>query len=166
MLLCESPIHKGKREVWTTFHPRKGQKFFCDACRNEFITQKLDAQREFVNSHLEGLGLSGAAEVAGAESPQLGVQLTGIVKKKIADRGFGFIEGAEGMNYFFHLTDLRNALSFTDVQEGMQVDFEMKKQPSLDKAGAAQNVRRHAVRAETQEAAVTPTIEKGEPSHD
>jgi len=161
ILLCESPIHRGNREVWTTFHPRKGQRFFCDACRSEFLTQKQDAQREFVSSQLEAEG-----DAVSTEGRQLDVPLTGVVKKKIADRGFGFIEAGDGQ-YFFHLTDLQNGLSFTEVQEGLQVDFEEKRQPSIDKAGAAQKVRRHVVPAETQEAAeVAPAVQEGEPGHD
>ena len=39
-LACEAPIHKGNRLVWTTFHPRKGQKFFCEECRREFTRQR------------------------------------------------------------------------------------------------------------------------------
>ena len=137
LLQCESPIHKGKREVWTTFHPRKGQRFFCDLCRKEFTKQKLDAQREFVSSQLEA---DNGADPA--EGSKIGVLLTGTVTRRFADRGFGFIEAGDGNSYFFHLTDLQDGLHFDDVQEGLLVDFEVKRQPSFDKAGAAQNVRR------------------------
>ncbi len=171
LLACESPIHKGKREVWTTFHPRKGQRFFCDACRREFTQQKQDAQREFVNSQVEpdgepgsenapsggvpgavapaapgigGVPLLPAANGSGAGPAVLaGMTRTGVVKRRIADRGFGFIEAEDGRDYFFHLTDLQPGLYFDDIVEGQQVDFDVKKQPSEDKAGAAQNVRRH-----------------------
>jgi cold shock CspA family protein len=134
-LACESPIHKGPREVWTTFHPRRGQRFFCDDCRREFSRQREEAQREFVGAaaHAEGESYSGAA---------VGVLLSGMVKRKIADRGFAFIEASDGQDYFFHLTDLEEDLSFDQVYEGLPVDFEVKTPPSLDKAGAAQNVRR------------------------
>jgi len=138
-LQCESPIHKGKREVWTTFHPRKGQRFFCDACRQEFSKQRQEAQREYLNAHhmeIEG-------QAVGDESTRVGVLLTGFVSKRFADRGFGFIETGDGRNYFFHLSDLQGGLSFDEIYEGMPVDFEVKKQPSEDKAGGAQNVRRH-----------------------
>lgn len=138
-LACESPFHKGKREVWTTFHPRKGQKFFCDTCRKEFATQKQDAQREFVSLQIEAEG----GECATPGESSVGGLLSGFVKRRIADRGFGFIEGEDGKDYFFHLTDLQPGLYFDDVQEGLQVAFEVKKQPSDEKAGAAQNVRRH-----------------------
>jgi cold shock protein len=71
------------------------------------------------------------------------VQLTGVVKRRISDRGFGFIETVEGRSFFFHLTDLQEGLAFDEAQEGVQVDFEVKRLPSEDKAGAAQCIRRH-----------------------
>jgi len=135
-LLCESPSHKGDRRVWTTFHPRKGQKFFCPECRAEFARQKQEAEQEFVASQGEP---SNGME----ENTRLGQLLTGTVKKKVADRGFGFIHGEDGKDYFFHFTDLQAGLEFEEIGEGLQVEFEVKKGPSQDKAGVAQNVRRH-----------------------
>lgn len=41
-LECESQLHEGDRKLWTTFHPEKGQRFFCDECRAEFATQKKE----------------------------------------------------------------------------------------------------------------------------
>ena len=42
---------------------------------------------------------------------------TGTVKKVVADRGFGFITGEDGKDYFFHRDSLQAPLSF-DVQSG------------------------------------------------
>lgn len=137
-LQCQSPIHKGPREVWTTFHPRKGQKFFCETCQKEFSKQKQDAQQEYVGSWIES-----DEDAAPGRPSSLGLMLSGVIKRKIADRGFGFIETEEGDSYFFHLTDLGMGLDFEDVQEGLLVDFEVKRQPSDGRAGAAQNVRVH-----------------------
>lgn len=135
-LECQSPTHAGERKVWTTFHPRKGQKFFCDVCRVEFVHQKQDAQREFVSSQIE------AIPPPNLESEtQLGQELAGTVKKKVTERGFGFIRGEDGRDYFFHFTDLRPGVEFDEVQEGASVDFVIKRAPSTDKAGAAQDVR-------------------------
>jgi cold shock CspA family protein len=139
-LECQSPAHKGDRRVWTTYHPRRGRKFFCDECRAEFANQKQEAQQEFVNSQVEALFPSDMGGSAG-----LGQLLSGMVKKKVAERGFGFIHADDGRDYFFHLTDLQAGLEFDEVGEGLPVDFEVKKEPSYDKAGAAQNVRRHEV---------------------
>lgn len=143
-LLCESPIHKGNREVWTTFHPRKGQRFFCDSCRKEFLKQKQDAQSEFVSSQIEGEG-------GPSDSARVGTLLSGVVKRKIAERGFGFVETLDGRSYFFHLTDLQGGLTFDDMQEGERIEFEAKRHPSFDKAGAAQNVHRPAMRIDLLE---------------
>lgn len=136
LLQCESPFHKGKREVWTTFHPRKGQRFFCDSCRQEASRQKQEQQREFVSLQIEGL--NGATASDGA---RVGGVLAGFITRKIAERGFGFIEAEGGAHYFFHLTDLSDGLDFYDIEEGMRVEFEVKRLPCLDKAGAAQNLR-------------------------
>jgi len=137
-LECLSPTHVGERKVWTTFHPRKGQKFFCDECRAEFASQKQEAQQEFVSAHREGLP-SADMEV----TAKLGQLLTGVIKKKVVERGFGFINASDGRDYFFHFTDLQTGLEFHEVEEGLQVDFVVKKEPGHDKAGAAQQVRRH-----------------------
>jgi len=136
-LQCESPTHKGDRKVWTTFHPRKGQKFYCDECRTEFARQKQDAQQEFVVSEVDPIEPSGVSEI-----PSAGQVLTGVIRKKVSDRGFGFIQIADGKEYFFHFTDLQAGLDFQDAQEGLEVAFEVKREPSQKKAGAAQNVRR------------------------
>ena len=134
-LECQSPGHRGDRRVWTTFHPRKGQRFYCDLCRAEFARQKQDAQQELVSSEVQAI----AADID--QRSRVGQVLTGKIKKKVADRGFGFIQAVDGKDYFFHLTDLQTGLEFQDITEGLDVDFEVKKDPSQDKAGAAQNVR-------------------------
>jgi cold shock CspA family protein len=137
-LECQSPAHAGERRVWTTFHPRKGQRFFCDVCRAEFASQKQDAQQEFAGAPAEAHSLPEAGEGA-----KLGQLLTGVVKKKVADRGFGFIHAGDGRDYFFHFSDLQTGLEFDEMGEGLQVDFVVKKEPGHDRAGVAQNVCRH-----------------------
>lgn len=221
LLACESPIHKGKREVWTTFHPRKGQKFFCDACRREFSSQRLGntidtfsstapftsyaapAPTDFesddlitpelplsgldqfdhsfdtptdsldetttnapttvgtgngTNSHPDlfastesanGLfaaqsSLPFSAPTFGGLEVSVGQQISGSIKRRIADRGFGFIEGEDGRDYFFHLTDLQGGLYFDELHDGLSVVFEVKRAPSEDRAGAAQRIRRQS----------------------
>jgi cold shock CspA family protein len=120
-LECQSPSHKGDRRVWTTYHPRRGRKFFCDECRTEFAHQKQEAQQEFVSSQVEALFPS---DMGG--SSRLGQLLSGMVKKKVTERGFGFIHGDDGRDYFFHLTDLQAGLEFDEVGEGLEVNFEVK----------------------------------------
>jgi cold shock protein len=140
-LPCQSPTHLGERLVWTTFHPRKSQKFFCDACRTEFAVQRQEAQHTLNTSLLDS---PMPIEPHRADSSaRLGQLLIGIVKKKVTDRGFGFIHAGDGRDYFFHFTDLLASLDFNDIEEGLQVDFIVKREPEPDKAGAAQEVRRH-----------------------
>ena len=219
MLTCESPFHKGKREVWTTFHPRKGQKFFCDACRREFVAQRETPPESFVGSPAIASAASAAegeemadpaldeaaapspsaddantANVTGGDAdateavsagaangaePEPAVAarsaptpirpilpflppptaplgptpsgpagtLSGFVKRRIPERGFGFIEGSDGRDYFFHLSDLSPGLFFEEVVEGTTVEFDVKKEPLDGRAGAAQSVRRRPLAA-------------------
>jgi cold shock CspA family protein len=138
-LECQSPTHLGERRVWTTFHPRKSRKFFCDACRAEFINQKQDAQQEFVNVTTE----TGGAYDQNSSVGNAGLVFSGVIKKKMTERGFGFIHGDEdGRDYFFHFTDLCPGLDFNEVEEGTVVAFQIKREPSADKAGAACEVRK------------------------
>lgn len=134
-LECQSPTHIGDPRIWTTFHPRKGQKFFCDACRAAFAQQKQDMQPEFVSS-----GYEYASSDEHGASVQLGEALRGLVKKKVLERGFGFIQGEDGKDYFFHCTDLDPGFAFDTLEEGSHVDFLVKKVPESERAGAAQNV--------------------------
>lgn len=135
-LFCDSPSHRGNRQVWTTFHPRKGAKFFCDDCRTGFHEQKQELQREIVDSHVEPVGSN-----ASLESAPLDIRLSGTVKNVTIERGFGFIGGNDGNDYFFHFTDLGSGLEFNDALKGRQVEFEVKKQRQPDgKPGAAQRV--------------------------
>ncbi|HWR81799.1 MAG TPA: NYN domain-containing protein [Candidatus Deferrimicrobium sp.] len=127
--------HSCHKKVWTTFHPRKGQRFFCDQCRTEFEQQKQQAQQDLVSSEDE----FGAVD-SGADS-MLGETVAGRIKRVVSDKGFGFIQAA-GRDYFFHITDLVGDLRFEEIREQLEVEFEIKKTPSRDKAGAAQNVRR------------------------
>lgn len=48
--------------------------------------------------------------------------MTGIVKRLIRDKGFGFIESGKS-EFFFHRSALKN-MNFEDLQEGQEVTFE------------------------------------------
>lgn len=145
---CQSPLHSGNRLVLTTYYPSKGEKFYCDECRAMFSQQKEEAMAEIMgfedddhddqhddeDQHNENAILT--------DSTRSGQFLSGIIKTTFADRGYGFIHGADGRDYFFHLTDLRDGMEFESVNDGQKVLFEIKREPSHGKAGAAQNVRR------------------------
>ena len=136
LLQCESPMHKGSRAVWTTFHPRRGQQFFCESCREEFIRQRQEVRVDELGRY-ESAGISVAGEGA-----KVGDVLRGTVIKKVSDRGFGFIQAEDGRDYFFHLADLEPGLEFEAVQEGHTVMFEVKREAATDKGGTCLHVRR------------------------
>ena len=63
---------------------------------------------------------------------------TGTVKKVVADRGFGFITGEDGKDYFFHRDSLQAPLSFDRLNGGEAVSFDVQSGP---KGPRAANVR-------------------------
>ncbi len=165
-LVCESPMHEGDREVWTTYHPREGESFYCDECREKYKRKQQnnddaagddDSQPDepapteydenFNTSFPENdtPGQPGNRVISDQQSDEDGDdqvrELTGFVKKKFPDRGYGFIQADDGSDYFFHLSDLMFDLTFDDVSEGKGVDFIVKKEASQEEAGAATNVR-------------------------
>lgn len=56
----------------------------------------------------------------------------GSIKKLVADRGFGFINTAQG-DVFFHLSSLSDGV-FEDLQEGQLVEFETEDGPKGPRA--------------------------------
>jgi CspA family cold shock protein len=59
---------------------------------------------------------------------------TGTVKKVISDRGFGFITGEDGKEYFFHKDGLTSSLDFERLTGGESVSFEIQTGPKGDRA--------------------------------
>lgn len=49
---------------------------------------------------------------------------SGRIKTLRADKGFGFITGADHLDYFFHATDVADGPRFDDLTEGHAVTFE------------------------------------------
>lgn len=184
-LVCESPMHEGDREVWTTYHPREGESFYCDECRQKYKQKKqndsvedgdddgysdgssspsssapdgpsvtssdgaaLEEQNQSFDSTQPNTNDAEPAPGSMTQAPQGNQsngdqvkELTGFVKKKFPDRGYGFIKAEDGQDYFFHLSDLMFDVTFDDVSEGRDVDFIVKKEASTEEAGAATNVR-------------------------
>jgi CspA family cold shock protein len=62
---------------------------------------------------------------------------TGVVKKVVSDRGFGFITGDDGKDYFFHRTALSAAVDFDRLAGGERVRFEVEQDA---KGARARNV--------------------------
>jgi CspA family cold shock protein len=54
---------------------------------------------------------------------------TGTVKKLVSDRGFGFITGEDGKDYFFHRSSLAPSLDFDRLEGGEKVQFEIERDP-------------------------------------
>ena len=61
----------------------------------------------------------------------------GTVKRLVSDKGFGFIQAADGTEYFFHQSACVDA-PFQALREGQAVTFEKGQGP---KGPRAQNVR-------------------------
>lgn len=59
---------------------------------------------------------------------------TGTVKKLISDRGFGFITGEDGKDYFFHRDSLEQSLDFDRLNGGERVSFEIQSSPKGPRA--------------------------------
>lgn len=49
--------------------------------------------------------------------------MKGKVKRLVRDKGFGFILGEDGQEYFFHKSAVKNA-DFNGLDEGTEVEFE------------------------------------------
>jgi cold shock protein len=63
---------------------------------------------------------------------------TGSIKKVIADRGFGFITGEDGKDYFFHRDGLTGSVDFDRLIGGERVEFDIENNP---RGPRASNVR-------------------------
>lgn len=48
----------------------------------------------------------------------------GTIRRLITDRGFGFIQTAEGKDLFFHRSELEG-VEFASLREGQQVEYEV-----------------------------------------
>ena len=59
---------------------------------------------------------------------------TGTIKKIVADRGFGFITGEDGKDYFFHRDSLVPPLSFDRIGGGEPVTYEVEDGPKGPRA--------------------------------
>ena len=64
--------------------------------------------------------------------------MTGTISKVISDKGFGFIQGEDGQEYFMHRSAVRNGSVFEQLREGQPVVFDAGRG---DKGLLAENVR-------------------------
>jgi cold shock protein len=63
---------------------------------------------------------------------------TGQIKKLVRDRGFGFITGDDGQEYFFHRGGLDTSLDFDALAGNERVTFEVERS---DRGPRARQVR-------------------------
>ena len=144
LLDCQSPSHRGERRVETTYYPKRGEKFYCPACREEFARQREAAAPA---GGAAGNGGNGHAAPETFTLAPVDTTLMGVVKHKRMDKSYGFImvDGCgpfDGAEYFFHETDIADGTRFTELAEGTYVDFQVKAEPPSGKAPPARNVRR------------------------
>lgn len=149
-LECQSPTHVGDRMVTTTYYPKRGEKFYCPACREAFAKQKAEGgvPASYGNGGGNGGGNGHGAEVVVNWAP-VDTPLQGVVKHKRLDKNYGFIrvEGCgewDGLEYFFHESDIVDGTTFAGLAEGTWVDFSVKSDPPAGKAPPARGVRRQA----------------------
>jgi CspA family cold shock protein len=62
---------------------------------------------------------------------------TGTIKRLVRERGFGFIQGNDGVELFFHKSALQGG-AFDALAEGQAVEFDVEKG---DKGPRAANMR-------------------------
>jgi CspA family cold shock protein len=72
-----------------------------------------------------------------AEMPQ------GKIKRLVADRGFGFIDANQGEDLFFHHSAVEG-VTFEDLQEGQEVEFEIGRGPKGVRAESVRTAVRSA----------------------
>lgn len=58
----------------------------------------------------------------------------GTVKRVISERGFGFIVGDDGKEYFFHRDGLTSSVDFDRLVGGEKVSFDTEAGPKGDRA--------------------------------
>jgi CspA family cold shock protein len=58
---------------------------------------------------------------------------TGTIKKLVRERGFGFIQGEDGVELFFHRSALQGE-GFDNLAEGQTVEFDVERGPKGPRA--------------------------------
>lgn len=56
-------------------------------------------------------------------------QLKGTVERIIGDRGFCFIRGTNGLDYFAHYTEMRDGVRIAELQKGDWLTFKAVETP-------------------------------------
>ena len=59
---------------------------------------------------------------------------SGTIKRVISERGFGFIGGEDGKEYFFHRNEISASTDFDRLAGGEAVTFDVEASPKGDRA--------------------------------
>lgn len=81
----------------------------------------------------------GTAAAVTTSKGRRAMQMTGIIKRIVTDKGFGFVKAEDGTEFFFHRSTVANGLRFEDLREGERVTFDEGDGP---KGPRAENVER------------------------
>ena len=65
---------------------------------------------------------------------------TGIIKRLVKDKNFGFIRDDQGVEYFFHKSALPKDVDFDGLQEGERVMFEPEEGQKGPRASGVERV--------------------------
>src|SRR5207245_7682538 len=84
--------------------------------------------------------------------------MTGTIAKVMSDKGFGFIQGEDGQEYFMHRSAVRDGSVFEQLREGQTVVFEAGRG---DKGLRAENVRVSRARRIGAQRHARPTLRVG-----
>ncbi len=60
--------------------------------------------------------------------------MRGTIKKLTRDHNYGFIRAEDGVDYFFHASELHGGIVFDDIDEGEHVVFEPQQGPKGPRA--------------------------------
>lgn len=60
--------------------------------------------------------------------------LEGAIRAVVHDRLFGFIDGQDGRQYFFHLKGLADGVRFDELERGQHVEFKAVEAPKGPRA--------------------------------
>ncbi len=75
------------------------------------------------------------SEDAGAAGDQEDIVASGTIKKLVSDRGFGFIQQADGTDIFFHRSAVASG-GFDMLSEGQAVTYDKGMDPRRNKENA------------------------------
>jgi len=160
------------RKVYTTFRPTARRPFYCEDCRDAHKRARFNGVRESAAAPGPALPAGSPAPAdpappaasaapaspvvpaslvvpAGpviplgtpASKPGPSVSLLGSIKQIRLNRPYNFISAVDGHDYVFYQQSLRD-LEWYDLVEGVEVSFEVKRQPGeRGRAGLADSVR-------------------------